>query len=264
MEAPQQEPITITQSIHDHSNTRKTVNKTLQTTLAQKQRSYRNLKEDLELLKERVLDLTKLKIQHHKNIESLNENVKLIDEDFIKFDDRCLTIEMLCKSHTKQINELQSGLKSYGDSIDEDLLKLKKEQTTNYELLLLHMGSYASTEEKVNTLEESLASLKKALFENEALNKQATLPIIQEISELKNSLSHLQDITVQQTQYANIEEKVNIQEESLKLLSNNQTDLQNIITQQTQSISILRKWLMFMGGGSALALTIWLWHYTHK
>jgi predicted nucleic acid-binding Zn-ribbon protein len=323
METPQREPITITQSIHDHSNTPKTVNKTVQTTLSQKQQQYRKSRNAFQRnVSQQLKGLT-------ISIEFFNQGIEAIDKEFITFNDRCLKIESLCKSHAEQINQLQSDFQSYGDSIDEDLLELKKElenelkeklkndQATEHELLLLHMGSCASTEEKVNIQEESLKSLEKTTGEyntllgnvieginkSESLNKQAISLITQEISELKNNQSHLQNITVQQTQYANIEEKVNTLEESLKSLKkttreyntllgnvieginkseslnkqatisitqeiselkNSLSHLQDITIQQTQSISILRKWLMFMGGGSALALTIWLWHYTHK
>lgn len=300
---PKQPIVTITESA-----TKTAISKTLETTLQNKQKhriSVKNLSQQVGVLTKHLTEVT-------KKIEKLEEDFQIheeaTDKELDSLDGRCLTIEMSqkglavlkkematlnteftkLKNTNNQFSLLENSLLSSEKTIIQEkpdkneklLLQLKDDQAMDHALLLMHMESYATTDDKINKQEEALKQLEKNVLEcwtlisdlteginkSESLNKQANLLLTEAIVNLKNNQSsHTSSHTESDTKtLETINSMLKDLGSSIDLTEKRNTCLETIVKHQAQSISTLQRWLMTFGGGSAIALAIWLWHYTHK
>ena len=165
------------------------------------------------------------------------------------------------------INQLATGILDQSSSDDET-----SEDSSDDKPLTI--------QEKFEQLEEKIESFKyfvrEALKPDDLAKDLQSITIVgiqEEVSELTDGIEALKkqinslntNPETVKTELATFQEKYAEDQEKL-LQSNGKKNayLESIIQKQSEEISTLRRWLIAMGGGSACALALFIWHYTHS
>lgn len=169
------------------------------------------------------------------------------------------------------IEDIQKGINALStENFEAEDYEIDEESTNDNSLNFNHSLQFG---EKFEQLEEKIESsqffIRNHIDEECSKREIQSLTIegIQEdITELKEDIALVKAQTECLTTYlTTTREDIKTELTQFQEAINKKTiSLENIILEQQQSISTLRRWLMAIGGGSAIALTIWLWHYIHN
>ena len=202
-----------------------------------------------------------------ENASELKEEISLLKE---QAQSSLNTIQQLVKDQRITDNFLMSAKKNIS-ATSQDLFNqtqstlMQNIQNTIDTLKTDTSGLKEQTQSSLRELTALFDDTMKKVDEADTAKQKIIIFLTEEISELKNkqsgSVATASDV---QKELSLFKEQLEKQQLLLESTNNKNTSLENTITQQTESISTLRRWLMALGGGSAIALTVWLWHYTHK